>query len=122
MDHVSMLMERAARTQRKSTARRLATGAIVGIAIACFVVFLGFLLCCYCCCFRRRRQRSRELEDQQPQMSSSNNGDGMMGKFRSMMPGNQNNGAPLPSTPTGGPDQGFHNQYPHVQQPTPAYR
>jgi hypothetical protein len=45
-------------TRPRSRASRLATGAIVGVAIGGVVLLLLLLLCC-CLCFRKRRQRQR---------------------------------------------------------------
>ncbi|KAK1993142.1 hypothetical protein LX36DRAFT_661756 [Colletotrichum falcatum] len=39
--------------------KRLATGAIVGIAIAGFIFIAFWVLCCYCCCFRNKRKKQR---------------------------------------------------------------
>lgn len=123
MDHLSILMERGDNHKEKNSfGRRLATGAIVGIVIACLVVFLGMLLCCYCCCFRRRRQRSRELEGQHPPHMPSKKEARMMDKLRRMMRGKQTRGAPPPPAPAGGPEPGSDAQNPNVQKPNPVYR
>ncbi|TLS20947.1 uncharacterized protein PpBr36_10679 [Pyricularia pennisetigena] len=83
--------------------RRLAAGAIAGIAIAGFVVFVAFLLCCYCCCFRKKRARNQEkVHYGGPPMAHQNGGGGFMGKLNGMMGRRR------------GPDYG-------VQQPAPAH-
>ena len=117
MDHFSMLMERNDKHKgNKSAASRLATGAIVGIAIAC-LVFLGMLLCCYCCCFRRRRERSRELESQP---HKPKNPAKKLDKLRRLMKGN--NKEKEQSAPPAAQEPAFNAQYPQVQQPGPVYK
>lgn len=119
--------------RQRSRGRRLATGAIVGIAIACFLVVAFCLFCCWFCCFRKKRG-SKRAGHQQPISgpTSHGGGGGFFSKFR---PGN---GAPPPQGHyAGGPAMqqngygaqpgyggqqygGYNNG--GVAQPQPAYR
>ncbi|KAJ0159773.1 hypothetical protein CTA2_9133 [Colletotrichum tanaceti] len=65
--------------------RRLATGAIVGIAIAGFLFIAFWVLCCYCCCFRNKRKQQRGRQAHPV-------GGGGGGMFSRFMPGRQRQG------------------------------
>ncbi|KAL2751822.1 hypothetical protein ACRALDRAFT_1066310 [Sodiomyces alcalophilus JCM 7366] len=62
--------------------RRLATGGIVGIAIAGLVVLLFAFFCLYCCCFRKRRAKRKGIPHQPPRRRS-----GLSGMLGRIMPG-----------------------------------
>ncbi|RBQ79167.1 hypothetical protein VDGD_21185 [Verticillium dahliae] len=119
----------------RSRGRRLATGAIIGIAIACFLVLAFSLLCCYCCCFRKKRaNRNAQARHRAPTHSG-----GMMGKLSGMM-GGRNRTAGGPGMAEAGYGQqgggygytnngqagygpGYNDGYSGgIQQPQPAYR
>ncbi|ROT37769.1 hypothetical protein SODALDRAFT_351006 [Sodiomyces alkalinus F11] len=74
----------------RSGGRRIATGGIVGIAIAGFVVLLAALLCLYCCCFRKRRANRKGLPNQKAGAAHPpppRGGGGLSGMFGRLMPG-----------------------------------
>ncbi|TDZ14625.1 hypothetical protein Cob_v012479 [Colletotrichum orbiculare MAFF 240422] len=94
--------------------RRLATGAIVGIAIAGFLFIAFWVLCCYCCCFRKKRQsRGRSA-----QPVGGGGGGGMLSRF---MPGRQRHSGPaMMEAGHGGYGHGHHGV--SRPQPTHGYR
>lgn len=124
----------------RSRGRRLATGAIVGIAIAGFLFVAFCLFCCWFCCFRKKRG-SKRAGHQQPISGPTSHGGGGGGFFSKFRPGN---GAPPPQGHyAGGPamqqngygaQPGYGAQQPGyggqqygysnggVAQPQPAYR
>ncbi|TQN68171.1 hypothetical protein CSHISOI_07293 [Colletotrichum shisoi] len=88
--------------------RRLATGAIVGIAIAGFLFIAFWVLCCYCCCFRNKRKQQR---GRQAHPVGGGGGGGMFSRF---MPGRQRQG---PGMMESGYGHGHHG----VAQPAPPH-
>ncbi|KAK1487333.1 hypothetical protein CCUS01_03678 [Colletotrichum cuscutae] len=94
--------------------RRLATGAIIGIAIAGFIFIAFWVLCCYCCCFRnKRKQRGR-----QPHPVGGGGG-GMFSRF-----GRQRRGGPamMESGYGHGPGYGHgHHGHHGVARPAPTH-
>lgn len=111
-------------TRTRSRSRRLATGAIVGIAIACFIFVVFCLLCCYFCCLRKRRSKRAGAHPPPPQ-----NGGGFLSN---MMPGRKNQHhqpAYGPGMQQAGYGNGYGNGYGGggynnggVQPPPPTYR
>ncbi|OLN85824.1 hypothetical protein CCHL11_09938 [Colletotrichum chlorophyti] len=83
--------------------RRLATGAIVGIAIAGFVFVAFWVLCCYCCCFRKKRQDRGRV------------GGGGGGMFSRLMPGRNRHSGP------GMVESGYGHGHHGVAHPQPTH-
>ncbi|KAK2007847.1 hypothetical protein LZ32DRAFT_609923 [Colletotrichum eremochloae] len=89
--------------------RRLATGAIVGIAIAGFLFIAFWVLCCYCCCFRKKQkqQRGRRVHPV---------GGGGGGMFSRFMPGHRQRQGP------GMMESGYGYRHHHgVARPAPSH-
>ena len=118
-----------ARQYRTSRRRRLATGAIVGIAIACAIFILACLLCCYFCCLRKRRSKRAGAHAHAQPVQHSGGGGGFLSN---MMPGrkNQHNQPAYgPGMQQAGYGAGYGGQQPMyggqhngVQPPPPTYR
>ncbi|KAH9229660.1 hypothetical protein K456DRAFT_1764315 [Colletotrichum gloeosporioides 23] len=88
--------------------RRLATGAIIGIAIAGFILVAFCVLCCYCCCFRKKRQPRQQTVG------------GKTSMFSRFTPGKGHGGGP--QMMESGHGQGYGHGYHHnIAQPQPAY-